>query len=72
VRDPSARLPTPKPPRRPDAGADPLAALLRDAATDPATDPRVAEWLRRLLDGDAGEQVPPVRDTHELAGRATR
>jgi hypothetical protein len=40
-------------PQRPrPASPDPLAALITAAADDPATDPRVREWLSRLLNGD--------------------
>ena len=65
------RSPRTKPASPPRPGPDPLRELLTTAAADPATDPSVAEWLRRLLADGASEQVHTVRDTHSAEGRAT-
>ena len=52
--------------------ANPLRELLAAATDDPATDPRVGEWLRRLLADEAGEQVSPDRDINEMVERPMR
>jgi hypothetical protein len=34
---------------------NPLAAILRDAVADQRIDPRVRDWLNRMLDSETGE-----------------